>query len=314
MESFNNLKYQFGRFIGPAIAIIVGVYLYIQSVTPTVVSQFNPNGDPFLHEPYTQGPEFKIAALFFIVVGVIWILYILNVLKSFIGIAIGLITLGIAAWLLYLDYNIVKKDVDYIDKKEMVYKAIKNRLNDLKIAQTEYKSEYGHYTNDIDSLIDYIKNGKTIQYVRKGTLPTRKLTRAEADFIYGKRANKALDNNITDVEAKALLKMDPVPEDLRGIVRDTVYVPVLTSIFGESSYLEQRKKKGIAYDFHPDSLRLIPYTNNPVLLDTSSVLRGEIKVPTLLMRMPHPINPKDTLSIGDTLDNSLKDSWSLSNR
>ena len=311
MESFNNLKYQFGRFIGPLLSIVLGVYLYVKSVTPTQVSQFNPNGDPYLHEPYTQGPEFKIAALFFILVGIIWILYTVNVLRSFLGVAVGLISIGVAGWLLYQDYSIVKKDVDYINKKEMVYKAIKNRLNDLKIAQMEYKSEYGHYTNNIDSLIDYIKNGKTIQYVRKGTLPVRKLTRQEADFIYGRRANKALDNNITDVEAKALLRMDPVPADLTGIVRDTVYVPVLTSVFKESSYLEQRKKKGIAYEFHPDSLRLIPFTKSPVLLDTSSVSRGDLRVPTLLMRMPHPIDLLDTLKIGDTTDNSLKDSWSL---
>ena len=311
MDSFNNLKYQFGRFIGPALSIILGIYLYVKSVTPTVVSQFNPNGAPYEHPAYTQGAEFKIAALFFIIVGIIWILYTLNVLKSFLGMAVGLISIGISVWLLFKDYNIVKKDVDYNNKKEMIYSAIKNRLNDLKIAQTEYKSEFGHYTNNIDSLIDYIKNGKTIQYERKGTLPVRKLTRPEADFIYGKRAKKALDFNITDVEAKALLRMNPVPEDLTGIVRDTVYVPVLTSVFKESSYLEQRKKKGISYEFHPDSLRLIPFSNSPVLLDTSSVARGDLKVPTLLIRMPHPINPLDTLKIGDTTDNSLKDSWSL---
>ncbi|MFK8045930.1 MAG: hypothetical protein AB8B72_10580 [Crocinitomicaceae bacterium] len=308
----NNIKYQLGRFIAPAITIIVGLYLYIKAVTPTVVSQFNPNGEPYLHPAYTQGQGFKIAALFFIVVGVIWILYLLNVLKSFVGIAVGLITLGIAGWLLYKDYSIIKKDVDYLARKELVYKVIKNRLTDLKIAQTEFKGEYGKYTDNMDSLIDYLNNGKTIQYKRAGILPNRPLTREEADFIYGKRANKALDFNITDSEAKALLKMNPVPEDIVGIVRDTIYVPVLTSVFQEPSYLEQRKKKGIDYSFHPDSLRMIPFTNNPVLLDTSSVSRGEIKVPTLLIRMPHPINPLDTLKIGDTTDNSLKDSWSLS--
>ncbi len=73
-----------------------------------------------------------------------------------------------------------------------------------------------------------------------------------------------------------------------------------------------RLMKGIDYDFNPDSLRLIPFTQNLVLMDTSSVARGDLRVPTLLMQMPHPINPLDTLRIGDTTDNSLKDSWSLS--
>jgi hypothetical protein len=274
------------------------------------VSQFNPNGDPIIHE-YTQGSGFKIAAVFFIIVGIIWLLYVLNILKSYIGIAVGIITIFLATWLLYKDYQIIKKDVDFNNEKAKVYKEIKNRLNDLKIAQTEFKNEYGVYTNNIDSLIGYIKTGSTIKYVRKGTLPVRKLTREEADFIYGKKARKALDFNITDAEAKALLRMSPVPVDLTNIVRDTVYVPVLESVFNEVSYLEQRKKKGIDYPFHPDSLRLIPFTPNPVLMDTSSVSRGDLKVPTLLIRMPHGIDTVDTLKIGDTTDNSLKDNWSL---
>ena len=312
METLNKLKYQAGRFLMPALSIILGVYLLIKSIVPTRFFQFDPNLDkPFEHEPYTQGPEFKIAAIFFIVVGVIWLLYVLNLLRSYIGIAVGAVSIGIAVWLLNKDYQIIKKDVDYINKKEMIYKEIKNRLNDLKIAQVEFKNEYGVYTNNIDSLIDYVKNGKTIKFVRKGTLPVRTLTREEADFIYGKKANKALDNNITDSEAKALLKMNPVPADLTEIVRDTVYVPVLESVFNEASYLEQRKKKGIDYPFHPDSLRLIPFSPNPVLMDTSSVDRGEIRVPTLLIRMPHSIDESDTLKIGDTTDNSLKDNWSL---
>ncbi|MFK8038600.1 MAG: hypothetical protein AB8B74_09955 [Crocinitomicaceae bacterium] len=310
MEKLNKLKYESGRFIMPALSIILGIYFYVKSVAPTQVSQFNPNGDPIIHE-YTQGNGFKIAALFFIIVGIIWILYVLNVLKSYIGIGIGIVSIALAVWLLNKDYQIIKKDVDYINKKNMIYKEIKSRLNDLKIAQTEYKNEYGVYTNNMDSLIDYIKTGKTIKFVRKGTLPVRVLTREEADFIYGKKARKALDFNITDSEAKALLSMDPVPADLTEIVRDTVYVPVLESVFNESSYLEQRKKKGITYAFHPDSLRLIPFSVNPVLMDTSSVSRGDLKVPTLLIQMPHGINPLDTLKIGDTTDNSLKDNWSL---
>ncbi len=310
METINKLKYQAGRFLMPVLSIILGIYFFTKSVAPTQVSQFNPNGDPIIHE-YTQGAGFKIAALFFIIVGIIWLLYVLNVLKSYLGIAVGIISLVLASWLLYRDYQIIKKDVDYNNKRDMIYKEIKNRLNDLKIAQTEFKNEYGTYTNNIDSLIHYVKTGNTIKFVRKGTLPVRKLTREEADFIYGKKARKALDFNITDVEAKALLKMDSVPADLTKIVRDTVYVPVLESVFQEASYLEQRKKKGIDYPFHPDSLRLIPFSNKTVLMDTSSVDRGEIRVPTLLIRMPHDIDSLDTLKIGDTTDNSLKDNWSL---
>ena len=312
-EKLDDLKYQFGRFIGPVISIILGLFLYMKTVTPTIVEQFNPNGDPIMHE-LTQGRDFRFASLFLILVGIIWMLYILNVLKSSLGIAVSLISLGCAVFLLFKDYTIIKKDVDFDNRKEMVYKEIKGRINDVKIAQNEYKNEHDYYTSNMDSLIDYVKNGKTIKFIRKGSLPIRKLTREEADFIYGKKARKALDFNITDVEAKALLKMNPVPADLTEIVRDTVYVPVIESVFKNESYLTQRNKKNLKYDFNPDSLRKVPFSANLTLLDTASVSRGELKISTLLIQMPHSIDSSRncfTHTIGDTSDNSLKDNWSL---
>ena len=309
-EKFDDFKYQFGRFIGPVILIVLGVILLIKTTKVTIVEQFNPNGDPILHE-LVQSPEFRIASLFLIFVGIIWLLYVLNLLKSFVGIAVSVITLGAALFLLSKDYFIIKKDVDFDNKKEMIFKEIKGRINDIKIAQNEFKNEFGVYTNNMDSLIDYVKNGKTIKFDRKGTLPTRTLTREEADFIYGKKANKALDNNITDVEAKALLQMPVVPSDLIGIVRDTVYVPVIQSVFQAESYIEQRKKKDLMFDFHPDSLRYIPFSGKEVLIDTASVTRGDLRISTLLIQMPHEIDTAFTHTIGDTTDNSLKDNWSL---
>jgi len=313
-ETFDNLKYQFGRFIGPVLCIMLGTYLFFKTVIPTAVLQFDPNSDePYVHSLVQDSPEFRIAALFLILVGIIWVLYIFNVLKSFIGIAVTVLSLGIAVFLAYMDFSIVKKDVDFNSRKEMIFKEIKGRINDVKIAQNEYKNEFGYYTNNFDSLIDYVKNGKTIKYERSGVLPNRPLTREEADLIYGKRANKALDNNITDVEAKILLnKMENPPADLIGIVRDTVYVPMMESVFAAPTYLEQRNKKDLKFDFHPDSLRVIPFTNGEeILLDTGSVTRGDMRISTLLIQMPHKIDTSFTHKIGDVNDNSLKDNWSL---
>lgn len=310
-EKLDNLKHQFGKFIGPALSILVGIYFYMKTASVTVIEQFNPNGAPIKHE-LIQGPEFRIAALFFILVGIIWLLYVLNVLRSFIGIGVTILALAGALFLLYKDYNIIKQDVDFNNRKEMIFKEIKGRINDIKIAEVEFKNEKGYYTSNIDSLVHYVKNGYTIQYNRKGTLPVRRLTRAESNFIYGKKANKALDYNITDVEAKALLKMNPVPEDLVGIVRDTVYVPVIESIFEAPAYVEQRAKKGLMFDFVPDSLRYIPFSGQtPVKLDTASVSRGDLRISTLLIQMPHPIDTSFTHKVGDLNDNSLKDNWSL---
>ena len=310
-EKFDEVKFYFGRFIGPVVSILFGIFLFSKTATVTMVEQFDPNSDePVMHE-LVQNDQFRLASLFLVLVGIIWLLYVLNVLRSYIGLAVTLVSLGIVAFLLSKDYLIVKEDVDFANRKEMIYKEIKGRINDIKIAQNEYKNEYGYYTNNFDSLIDYVKNGKTIKFVRKGVLPARKLTREEADFIYGRKANKALDNDITDIEAKALLNMPTPPADLNGIVRDTTYEPVIETAFQNNAYLEQRKKKDLIFDFHPDSLRYIPFSGNEVKMDTSSVFRGELRISTLLVQMPHSIDTAFTHAIGDTTDNSLKDNWSL---
>ena len=169
------------------------------------------------------------------------------------------------------------------------------------------------YTDNADSLIYFINNGKTIKYVRSGVTPARALTREEADFLYPKE-NIALDNNMTDIEAKGLSLWADAPEttknDLVDYVRDTVYVPVLETVFESDSYLESRNKK-LEFDFHPDSLRYIPYSGIEVRMDTSSISRGELVIPTLVIEMIHPDFIDDTLKVGDLEDNSLKDNWSL---
>ena len=49
--------------------------------------------------------------------------------------------------------------------------------------------------NEVELIFEYVEGFK---------LPSRRLTREEADFIYGSRSNMALDNNITFTEAKIL--------------------------------------------------------------------------------------------------------------
>ena len=313
LDSLDNVKYSVNRFIGPVLTIILGIYLYTKSKIPVEVIQPNPNGSDIVHKVY-QEPMFGYAGLFFVLVGIFWLLYVFNVLKSFVGIA-SMILLGlISIFILYKDYNIVKEDVDYQNKKERYMREIKGRMNDVKLAEIEYKKENGHFTSNADSLIDFIKYGKTISYKRYGLTPSRPLLREEADYLYPKQ-NIALDNNMTDIEAKALSLWENAPDttkkSLEGYVRDTVYVSVLKTVFESDSYLESRNKK-LELDFNPDSLKYIPFSGQTeVELDTASISRGDLVVPTLLIRMIHPEFPEDTLQIGDLNDNSLKDNWSL---
>ena len=314
LDSLDNVKYSINRFIGPVITILVGIYLYSKTKIPVDVIQANPNGKDIIHY-VTQEPMFGFAGIFFVIVGIIWILFLVNVLKSFVGLAVTLVAFGLGVFVLYKDYSIVMTDVEFQNKKAHYFKEIKEKLKDIKIAQIEYKNENKEYTPSFDSLIDFIKNGKTISYVRKGVTPGRAISKDERTFLYGKRDNRALDNDMTDVEAKALLSMpNKTPElekDLKGYQRDTVYVSVFETVFKNNGYLEARAKLDLDNEFNPDDLGKMPFSDLQFEMKTDSISRGELSLSTLLIQAIHPEFPTDTLKIGDLEDNSLKDNWSL---
>jgi len=314
LDSLDNIKYSINRFIAPIITIVVGIFLYSKTKIPVEVIQPNPNGEDFIHK-VTQDPMFGYAGIFFIIVGLVWILFILNILKSYIGFGVSLLVTALGIYVLSEDYKIVKEDVDYQNKKAHYFKEIKERLNDVKIAQIEYKKENKVYTSSFDSLIDFVKNGKTISYVRKGLTPARKLYRYEAKHIYGKKDNRALDNDMNDIEAKNLSVWTEAPDsliaELNNYKRDTVYVSVLNTVFENNAYLEAKAKLDLDLDFVPDSLRMLPYSGLELSLATDTIARGDLSLSTLLIQAVHPDFLDDTLSIGDLKDNSLKDNWSL---
>lgn len=313
LDSLDNVKYSINRFIAPVVTIIIGIYLFLKTVIAVEVIQPNPNGEDFIHQ-VTQEPMFGYAGLFFIIVGIVWILFVFNKLKSYIGIGVSVLVAALGIIVLVGDYNIIEKDVAEQNKKARYFKEIKERLNDVKIAQIEYKNEKGVYTSSFDSLINFVKNGKTISYVRKGLTPARKMTRDESNHIYGKD-NRALDFDMNDIQAKNLSLWADAPDSVKaefiGYKRDTVYVSVLKTVFEDHAYLEAKAKMDLELKFVPDSLRKLPFSGLNFVMLTDSISRGELSLSTLLIQAVHPDFSTDTLSIGDLKDNSLKDNWSL---
>ncbi len=314
-SALDNIKYNLGRFIGPAFAFILGLVIFIYSKSQIIVDVYDPNEKMDLYYGYTQDDWFGMGGLLLMFIAVVWVLFSLNVIKSILIFIVTIILIAIGIFILYKDYTIVKEDIDATERKDLVMKETKMRLNDIKLAEKEYKREKGEYTNSIDTLIDFIKNGKRIDFVRQGPTPNRRLRRYEADWIYPKQ-NVTLDNNMTDVEAKALLnfyktKTDSLPKEFVGFVRDTVYVSVYKTVFGDDDYIEMREKQDYEFDFVPDSLKYLPFSGQASpIIKTDSITRGEVKVSTILIEAVHPSYPKDTLKIGSLTENNLKDNWS----
>jgi len=103
------------------------------------------------------------------------------------------------------------------DKREKV--AI-SRLEDIRTAQVAYKAKFGEYAGDFDALINFVKLDSFPNVMKIGSIP---------DSLYAA--------GMTEREAIKL----------GIIIRDTIYVPVLDSIFHAKYTI--------------DSLRYVPFAD-----------------------------------------------------
>lgn len=307
MSVFNfidNAKFQFGRFFLALGFLICGIILLKIALVPEEV--LLNNGEIL---PVRQSPLFLYGAIFFIVGSVVWFLYLFGLINSVIGYVIMFSMAGASFYLLYNDYKTVNDDVQYLAEYKKMNEDIIARMNDIKEAEVAFKEYNRYYTNNMDSLIYFVKTGKKMTVPNIGPLPERRITPEERDYIYGD--NRPIDKLMTEQEAHALAKSPNPPSDLIGFSRDTIYLSVMDAIFHNEKFIERRSKLGDdLIDFHPDSLKYVPYTQQLVQLDTNSVMKGEIRVPTLRILMVHPMDPEKMYQIGDLNDNHLRDNWS----
>lgn len=299
----DEVKYQIGRFLWPVIFLLVGFYLLQEALVP---KQVKLNNDTMLD--VEQSPLFLYGALFFLIGSVVWFLYLFGIIKTLIGYAVMFALLVASAFLLYNNYATVNDDVQYKAQYNKMDKDIIARMYDIKEAQVAFKEYNRYYTNNIDTLILFVKTGKKMSVPNIGGLPDRRITPEERDYLYND--NRPIDKLMTEKEAHALAKGPNPAEDLVGFSRDTIYLSVLDAIFYDEKFIERREKHSPSLPFHPDSLKYVPYTTNLVQMDTNSVQKGELRVPTLRIMMVHPMDEKKIYQIGDLYDNHLRDNWS----
>jgi hypothetical protein len=190
--------------------------------------------------------------------------------------------------------------------------AISN-LRDVRTAQKAYAEMNGKYAGTWDELNYFIKNGKVPFVLAEGVMPSRKITEAERNFLYND--NRAIDNNMNDMEAYLLSKSASPAEDLLGYKRDTVMVAFMSTKFGSKSYQEGRMKEGLG-KFYADSIITIPMSGGKkwllevkdsiqIGLDFFPSIRVSGKLPTAKIEGEKPIE----MSFGKLTTNDVSGSW-----
>lgn len=137
----------------------------------------------------------------------------------------------------YICYGSIMGPIEFEENQKLREKAVIARLIDIRKAQLEYRNLHnGQYTNNFDTLIDFVKTQK-IPFVAK----------------YGTLTDAQLENGLTEKKAMAMINKakktgnwkEVEKEGLMDFRRDTLWVSVLDTIF----------PKG----FIADSMRYVPF-------------------------------------------------------
>jgi len=83
--------------------------------------------------------------------------------KIIINSVLGLCTLGLLAACFYSIYS----DIQFDDERTARQKLVIERLMQIRDAEEQYKMTYGEYCGTIDSIIDFVKNGRTVDKIIK---------------------------------------------------------------------------------------------------------------------------------------------------
>jgi hypothetical protein len=106
----------------------------------------------------------------------------------------------------YLCVQSILIPIEFNEQKTLREKAVIARLVDIRKAQIEYRTSKGSYTDNFDSLVTFIKEGKAPIILKEGSL-----------------TDKQLESGLTEREAVR-----------QGIIkRDTTYVSIMESLFGK---------------------------------------------------------------------------------
>jgi len=145
----------------------------------------------------------------------------------------GLLIIG-SIVLAYLVYSTIMNPIDFKTEQDLRYASCIESLKNIRKAESAYKDVNGKFTGSWDTLAVFVK---------KGTLPLVKKI-----------------GSLTDVQLEAgMTEREAIEKGL--IIRDTIRVAVLDSLFGKS--------------YNVDKMRYIPFTKDEIFfLGTNVITTG----------------------------------------
>lgn len=221
----DNLRHLIVKIIFPALFLILGLGIIIYGLTNE------------------QSLFFILGGFGLLVVGVLTLLITIGYETLPVGLykILMYVFIPVILVMFWMGFRSINDPIKFENEYKRRAEVVKERLVHLRDAQEAFKSTNKRYTGDLDTLIDFIKNGELILLSKINNTPQ--------------------------------LLRDSLPEReliRRGfIIIDTGHISVMDSIFKN------------VYNFNPDNLYYIPFSNprQRFEMKASTLLRSGIEVP-----------------------------------
>ncbi|MCB0791360.1 MAG: hypothetical protein H6595_01595 [Flavobacteriales bacterium] len=207
-----------------------------------------------------------------LVVGVIMLLLQLGRITRRTSMLIGLLSVAGALFLAFRDYRSVKSVLEFEAMKKANDTQVIQGLKDIRTAELGYKQATGGYTSDLSVLHDFVKSG---------TIPMVRAIGQKPDTL---SVEEAIELGI--------------------IVRDTIQVPAMDSLFMTKSAQQDR-----AFAFDAGSFTNSPTSKKPFLLKAGVINSSGRNVPVFQAKDPAPLVAGDTLMVGSLEKASTSGNW-----
>ena len=299
-----NISLLLKKYSVPFLFSVLGIVLIIVSLT---------SDQPF---------EFVLAAVIILICSIFLFLSVSGKVSNMLTNIIGGSCLVIACYAFYSVMSTVSVSIEHNNNYALMKGLAIRNLKDIKKAQKEYNKKYQSYASNWSELIAFIELDSVPRIERKGSIPNRKITETERDYLiqFGLyKKGDAIDNKMSPKEAYFLSKSDICPDELRTFKMDTIMVSFIETQYTQNNaYLTERKQNNYG-DFNAKNLRYIPFTNNKSEWNIDTVMHVSATDSMCIFRiegvLPIPKNggakAKEIMCLGSTnnRDEQLTGSW-----
>ncbi len=281
-----------------------------------------------------QNQLFMIGGVGLLIVSIVMALFIANVISRKATFIILPLVAVSSLFYMYSIYTSVMEMQKHKTKKERVYSETIQRMEDIKTGILLYKEQNGKVPENLDELIEFIKNGKAISVSQKGEVPKGGPTKAESYMLWSGMYSKGDEEDTTTFNAAVNAWADTTYVVYGDSTYTGAYAYQLGLIEIDSTILSveeklytgplAKKRPYTKLDFNADSLKFQAYTQEKLIYRFDEIAvpsvndstinykyRFEVRLarPMLVFSSDHECEARVELILGSLQEDKFSGNW-----